>query len=94
MSYVNEGSVIVTGVLFIIIGILVVALRFKIRRDQKLALGPDDWLILLGLVCQSKKLCIWIRAVTNTENFVFQIFMTAVAITTIVGTFPGPLTHC
>lgn len=94
MTYVNEGSVIATGVIFITLGIFAVALRFKVRRDKKLALGPNDWLILLGLVCQSEKLCIWIRAVTNTENFVFQIFMVACAITMIVGRLPGPDTHC
>lgn len=94
MAYVNEGSVIATGVIFITLGILAVALRFNVRRDEKLALGPDDWLILLGLVCQSQKLCIWIRAVTNTENLIFQIFMVASAITTIVGMLPGPHTHC
>ena len=50
MTYVNEGSVIATCVIFIILGILAVALRFKVRRDKKLESGPDDWLILSGLV--------------------------------------------
>lgn len=51
MAYVNEGSIITTSVIFIILSILAVALRFKVRSDQKLALGQDDWLILSGLVC-------------------------------------------
>ena len=89
MAYVNEGSIIITSVIFIILGILAVALRFKVRSDQKLALGQDDWLILSGLVCWSEKLCLWFRAVTNTEKSVTQIFMVASAITMIIGMFPG-----
>ena len=51
MAYINEGGVIAISVMFVVLGILAVALRFKVRSDQKLALGPDDWLILSGLVC-------------------------------------------
>lgn len=50
MTYVSEASVIATSVIFIVLGILTVGLRFKVRRDRKLSLGPDDWLILGGLV--------------------------------------------
>ena len=42
MTYVNERSVIATAVIFIILGILAVALRFKARRDKNLELGLDD----------------------------------------------------
>ena len=50
MTYVNEASVIVTSVIFIVVGVVAVSLRFLIRRNKKVALGADDWLIVVALV--------------------------------------------
>lgn len=50
MTYVNEASVIATSVIFIVLGIVAVALRFFVRRHRKTALGADDWLIVVALV--------------------------------------------
>ncbi len=50
MTYVNEASVIVTSVVFIILGVVAVYLRFLVRRNRKNALGADDWLIVVALV--------------------------------------------
>ena len=50
MTYVNEASVIATSVIFIILGIVAVSLRFFVRRDKKVALGADDWLIVIALI--------------------------------------------
>ena len=53
MTYVNEASVEATSVIFIVLGIVAVSLRFFVRRDRKVALGADDWLILVALVWHS-----------------------------------------
>ena len=50
MTYVNEHSVLGTGVAFIAIGILSVALRFSVRRWKGQQLGADDWLSAAALV--------------------------------------------
>ena len=53
MTYVNEASVIATSVIFIVLGIVAVPMRFFVRRDRKVALGADDWLIVVALVWDS-----------------------------------------
>lgn len=50
MTYVNEASVIATSVIFIVLGIVAVSLRGFVRQDRKVALGADDWLIVVALV--------------------------------------------
>ena len=50
MTYVNEASVIATSIIFIVLGVVAVSLRFLVRRDRKIALGIDDWLIAVALV--------------------------------------------
>ena len=50
MTYVNEASVLATSIVFIVLGIVAVSLRFFVRRDRKVALGADDWLIAVALV--------------------------------------------
>ena len=52
MTYVNEASVIATSVIFIVLGVVAVSLRFFVRRDRKVAVGADDWLIAVALVCK------------------------------------------
>ena len=42
---------IATSIVFILLGIVAVSLRFWLRRDRKVALGADDWLIAVALVC-------------------------------------------
>lgn len=49
MTYVNGGSVLAIGILFIILGVLAVTARFRIRF-RKAGLGLDDWLCLPALV--------------------------------------------
>jgi len=49
MTYVNERSVLAVGILFIILGILVVIARFYVRR-KKAGFGLDDWLCIPALV--------------------------------------------
>lgn len=49
MTYVNKGSVLAVGILFIILGILAVGARFYVRR-KKAGYGIDDWLCLPALV--------------------------------------------
>ena len=48
MTYINKGSVLAVGILFIILGILAVIARFHVRR--KIGLGFDDWLCIPALV--------------------------------------------
>lgn len=50
MTYINEASVIATSVIFILLGIVAVSLRWFVRRDRKIGLGADDWLIVVALV--------------------------------------------
>lgn len=50
MTYINEASVIATSVIFIVLGIVAVSLRWFVRRDRKVGLGGDDWLIVVALV--------------------------------------------
>ena len=49
MTYVNNSSVLAVGILFIILGILVVIARFYVRR-KKSGFGLDDWLCIPALV--------------------------------------------
>jgi len=42
MTYINEASVIATSVIFLVLGIVAVSLRFLVRGDRKVALGADD----------------------------------------------------
>ena len=50
MSYVNEGSVLAIGIIFIGLGTIAVAARFSVRVNGTAALGIDDWLSLAALV--------------------------------------------
>ena len=50
MTYVNEASVLATSVIFIVLGIVAVLLRFFVRQNRKVPLGVDDWLIVVALV--------------------------------------------
>ena len=50
MSYVNEGSVLAIGIIFISLGTIAVAARFFVRAKGSAALGIDDWLSLPALV--------------------------------------------
>ena len=50
MTYVNEASIIATSAVFIVLGIVAVSLRLYVRRDRKIAIGADDWLIVVALV--------------------------------------------
>ena len=50
MSYVNRGSCIAIGVIFPVLGIISVALRFLSRRQSKTPTGWDDWFSVLALV--------------------------------------------
>ena len=75
MTYVNPTGVITCGVLFPILGVIAVALRFMVRRKRKNDLGMDDWIclpalvslistagslsLLLQLTATSKKILLW-----------------------------------
>ena len=52
MSYVNEGSVLAIGIIFICLGTIAVAARFSVRAKGTAALGIDDWLSLSALVSE------------------------------------------
>ena len=54
MTFVNKGSVLAVGILFLILGCSAVTARFYVRREKKSGLGIDDWLMLPALV--SKRL--------------------------------------
>lgn len=75
MTYVNAGSVIAIGVLFPLLGIAAVGLRFCYRTRQPVGLGLDDWLCVPALVMltntilllqsfnkSSKQICLWAEA--------------------------------
>ncbi|KAI9792921.1 MAG: hypothetical protein M1816_001243 [Peltula sp. TS41687] len=46
MSYVNEKSVLAIGIIFPVLGLVAVALRFAVRSQRKVSFGVDDWLCL------------------------------------------------
>ena len=48
--FTNRPEVIAMGTALPIVCFLVVCLRFFTRRAQRVGLGPDDWLIVGGLV--------------------------------------------
>ena len=50
MTYVNRGSALAIGIIFIILGFSAVGARFYVRRRQRMGLGADDWLCLPALV--------------------------------------------
>ena len=50
MTYVNEGSVLVVGIVLIILSVAVVGARFYVRMQMKSGLGIDDWLCMTALV--------------------------------------------
>lgn len=50
MSYVNEKSVLAIGILFPVLGLVAVALRFAVRYQRKVSFGVDDWLCLPAVV--------------------------------------------
>jgi hypothetical protein len=45
-ALVDPGEVIAAGVVFPVVGLATVALRFYVRKVQKASWGLDDWLIL------------------------------------------------
>lgn len=50
MTYINEGSVLGVGILFIILGTVALVSRCVIRIRTS-ALGADDWLAVVAWVC-------------------------------------------
>ena len=53
MGYDEEPAyVLAAAATFIALGTIVVGLRLYTRTVQKVKIGPDDWLILPGLVKQ------------------------------------------
>ena len=50
MTYVNEPSVIVTSVIFIVLGTVTVLARFYAKHLKKNENGWDDWLSIPALV--------------------------------------------
>ena len=48
MTYINKGSVLAVGIVFIVLGISAVIARFHVRR--KIGFGIDDWLCIPALV--------------------------------------------
>lgn len=51
VSYITPGTMIGVGVLFPVLSISFVGLRFYIRRIQRARLLADDWLLVPALVC-------------------------------------------
>lgn len=43
MNYCTPQSMFVLGTVFPLLGIIIVALRFRARQLQKAKLGMDDW---------------------------------------------------
>ena len=50
MPYLTPGSVIAVSVVFPVLGMIAVALRFYTRYSQKARFAMDDWLVLPALV--------------------------------------------
>ncbi|KAL9095622.1 MAG: hypothetical protein Q9165_002054 [Trypethelium subeluteriae] len=50
MTYVNPQSVIAVGVIFPLLGLVAVTLRFLLRHKRKTGLSWDDWLCIPALV--------------------------------------------
>jgi len=50
MTYATPAAVIVVSVLFPVLGMIAVFLRFYTRSMQKAGFGIDDWLIIPALV--------------------------------------------
>lgn len=50
VSYINQSSIMVAGILFPILSIVFVGLRFYVRQKQKVAILADDWLLIPALV--------------------------------------------
>ena len=51
VSYITPGTMIGVAVLFPVLSIGFVGLRFSVRRIQKARLLADDWLLVPALVC-------------------------------------------
>lgn len=49
MTYVNEATVLGTGIAFTVLGVLSVATRFAVRKWKKMGWAADDWLSLAAL---------------------------------------------
>ena len=52
-SYITPNKFIAISVLFPLLNVIVVALRFYTRRVQRASLKSDDWLTLAALVSDS-----------------------------------------
>ena len=50
VSEYNSRILIGAGVTLTVLPILIVALRFYVRRTTHTKIGPDDWMILFALV--------------------------------------------
>ena len=48
--YVSPGEMIAASTVLPALSIIIVALRFYVRKTQRAQIGIDDWLILPGLV--------------------------------------------
>ena len=50
-TYATPAAVIVISILFPILGLIAVSLRFYTRTTAKIRLWVDDWLTIPALVC-------------------------------------------
>ena len=55
MTYLTPGSVIAVSLVFPILGVIAVTLRFYTRNSQKARFAMDDWLVLPALVRSNAK---------------------------------------
>lgn len=46
----NGGAIIATGVVFTVLAVVAVGLRFASKRMTSAAVGVDDWLLLAALL--------------------------------------------
>ena len=58
-SYITPNNFIVVSVLFPLLDIIVVALRFYTRRVQRVSLKSDDWLTFAALVSDGLRYHSW-----------------------------------
>jgi hypothetical protein len=50
VPYASPGQIMAAGIIFPILGIAAVVLRFYVRASRKQQIGMDDWLIIPALV--------------------------------------------
>ena len=53
VPYVNASHTLSLGAALPAVCIMIVAMRFYVRRHQRTSVSIDDWLILGALVCSS-----------------------------------------